>query len=92
MGISQEYFYPFAWTQDYIGEHINIAENPSRSDFTMTECADARNILVNKISLVDWIKQFCLCKDYALMFKGDMLPALSRYGYYIKQLFLGKRL
>ena len=83
MGISQGYYYPFAWYCDVLGKKYSISPNPSRGDYTMTECADYRNVLTHHVRFGEWIKDFRKCEDYALKFKGDMKPALSRYLYYI---------
>ena len=92
MGINQGYYYPYAWYCDALGEKVDIPSNPTRPDYTMTECADFRNVLVHNVGFGLWWKDFRKCKDYALKFKGDMRPAFTRYGYYAKQLFKGKRL
>ena len=92
MGISQNYYYPYAWTEDYMGEKINIYTNPQQSVFAMTECADIRNVIVRNVSFFSWLKDYHVCKDYALRFKGDNKPAVCRYFYYFKQMMKGKRL
>jgi len=92
MGINQQYFYPYAWVCDLLGENIEISENPSRPDYTMTECADIRNVLSHNVSFRRWYSEYRKCKDYALKLKGDMKPARSRYFYYFKQFIKGKRL
>lgn len=92
MGLAQKYYYPYAWYCDVLGKKINILPNPKCSDYTMTECADIRNVLNNNIGFRPWIKDYRRCKDYALRFKGDFKPALSRYGYCLQQYIKGKRL
>lgn len=92
MGISQGYFYPFAWTEDYVGHSTGIVSNPQKDCFTMTECADVRNVLIKNIKFRQWMKDYCKCEDYALRFKGDNAPAFNRYLYYVKQMIKGKRL
>ena len=92
MGINQGYYYPYAWYCDVLGKSVDILPNPQRADYTITECADFRNVLVHNVKLGDWLKDYRKCKDYALKFKGDMAPAISRYAYYLKQFISGKRL
>jgi predicted ATP-grasp superfamily ATP-dependent carboligase len=92
MGLAQKYYYPYAWYCDVLGEKIKILPNPTRADYTMTECADFRNVLTHHVGLSEWFRDYRKCKDYALRFKGDMGPALSRYAYYVKQFIKGKRL
>lgn len=92
MGINQNYYYPLAWTEDYVGNSYDIKMNPEYPDYTITECADLRNVLVKNITFTRWIKQFVNCKDFALWNYHDVLPALSRYFYYFKQFVRGKRL
>ncbi len=92
MGISQGYYYPYAWYCDVLGREVDILPHPCRADYTMTECADIRNVLVHNTSLVKWIADYRKSKDYALKFRGDMKPARERYAYYVRQFIRGKRL
>lgn len=92
MGINQEYYYPYAWYCDVLGKKVTIPSNPKRGDYTMTECADIRNVIAHNISLKKWVKDYNKCRDFALRFTGDMLPAINRYFYYIIQFIKGKRL
>lgn len=92
MGLAQKYYYPYAWYCDVLRKEVDILPNPKQADYTMTECADIRNVLAHNTKLRQWIRDYRKCKDYALYFKGDMGPALSRYGYYAIQLIKRKRL
>lgn len=92
MGINQRYYYPYAWTQDCMGQEYSILPNPNRTDFTITECADIRNVMIHEITFFKWIKECFKCRDYALFMKNDLKPAFSRYLYYFLQLIKGKRL
>lgn len=92
MGINQQYYYPYAWVCDLFGEKVCIKGNPTRSDYTMTECADIRNVLAHNVKLKKWYSEYKGCKDYALKFKSDMRPAYCRYMYYLGQFIKGKRL
>ena len=92
MGLAQKYYYPYAWYCDVLGEMVAIPPNPTRDDFAMTECADFRNVLTHYVRFGEWFRDYRKCKDYALRFKGDMGPALSRYGYYVMQFIKGKSL
>lgn len=92
MGISQGYYYPYAWTEDYVGHSIGITASPEKESFTMTECADIRNVLVKNIKFRQWIKEYRKCEDFALKLRGDIVPAIDRYIYYVKQIIKGKRL
>lgn len=92
MGISQGYFFPYAWTEDYVGNKIDIKPNPQKEVFTMTECADVRNVLVKNVKAYKWLKDYLNSEDYALRFKGDNYPAFHRYLYYFKQYIKRKRL
>lgn len=92
MGLAQKYYYPYAWYCDVLGEKVEILPNPTRNDYTMTECADLRNVLAHHVGFGEWLRDYRKCEDYALRFRGDMGPALSRYGYYIKQFIKGKGL
>ena len=92
MGLNQSYYYPYAWICDCLGLKADILPYPTRKEYTMTECADIRNVLVHNVSLIEWIKDFKKSSDFALKFKGDMKPAYNRYLYYLKQFITGKRL
>ncbi len=92
MGINQGYYYPYAWYCDVLGKPADILANPQYDAYTMTECADIRNVLIRNLSFGDWYKDYKKCKDYALRFAGDMRPARSRYMYYVIQYAKGKKL
>ena len=86
MALSQGYYYPYAWVCDCVGLPVTIDDHPTSGDYTMTECADLRNAVFGPLSVMQWLKDFGKCKDYALKYKGDMKPAFSRYFYYIKKM------
>lgn len=90
MALNQGYYYPYAWVCDCLGLPIDILEYPLRGDYTMTECADIRNVILGELNIGDWLKDCKKCKDYALAFKGDMKPAINRYMYYVRKFFFKK--
>lgn len=92
MGLSQNYYYPYAWYCDMLKEKVDILASPKCPDYTMTECADIRNVLSKRVKFKNWIRDYHKCNDFALKFKGDMKPAISRYFYYFIQFLRGKRL
>lgn len=92
MGIQQEYYYPYAWFLDCIGEKVDIGSNPHCDSYAMTEFADFRNVLKKRVKLPEWVGDFGKTKDFALFFKGDMRPAFDRSIYYVKQFFCGKNM
>ena len=92
MGIQQEYYYPYAWFLDCIGEKVDIGSNPHCDSYAMTEFADFRNVLKKRVKLLEWVGDFGKTKDFALFFKGDMRPAFDRLIYYVKQFFCGKNM
>lgn len=92
MGIQQEYYYPYAWFLDCIGEKVDIGSNPHCDSYAMTEFADFRNVLKKRVKLLEWIDDFGKTKDFALFFKGDMRPAFDRSIYYMKQFFCRKKM
>lgn len=51
MGLAQKYYYPYAWFCDVLGKRVNIIPNPLKPDYTMTECADIRNVLSHNTAL-----------------------------------------
>lgn len=92
MGIEQKYYYPLAWVQDCLGIKVDISSSPMQNSYAMTECADLRNVIKGHVNIFTWIKEFIVCKDYALKFKGDMHPAYKQYMHYIRQFFKGKKM
>lgn len=87
MGVKQGYFYPIAWVMDCLNLPYKLLENPLIDSYTMTECADIRNVLIGEIKLLGWLKDVRKCADFALWSSDDMKPVIYRYWYYIKQFF-----
>ena len=90
--IRQGFYFPYIWYCDVLGIKCDICSTPQKANYSMTEYTDIRHVLSHDIKVRDWINDFRKCTDYALLFKGDMGPAVTRYLYYVKQFIAGKRM
>ena len=91
MAIKQKFYYPLYWVNDCLNIKNNEFKHPMKNTYAMTECADFRYVLKRRIKFREWRRDYKKCDDYALKFKGDMLPAYSRYLSYIAKFLRFKK-
>lgn len=79
--ISKEFYYPYWYYQDLIGEEIKYprAYLALTETASMAEVPDFNNVLTKGLSLSSWIKQYKNATDHALKRSNDMKPVMYVY-------------
>lgn len=73
-------YYSYYSYLDMIGKDVSEIDF-SYNDITtaMDENLDVRHLVFGHVSVKQWIMDWKRCSDFALFFKGDLMPAFAKY-------------